>query len=96
MLQKQYDELPPPFGLKVIVSMPYKLQIAIMKTSLGHTLSSTQVLLLREEGQHTQGQRHSLRYIEDDRLHAQLPCRTFGYTTHAEASVTLVRPLHAK
>ncbi|CAE7253947.1 unnamed protein product, partial [Symbiodinium necroappetens] len=33
MLQKQYDELPPPFGLKVIVSMPYKLQIAIMRVN---------------------------------------------------------------
>ena len=36
MLQKQYDEFPPPFGPKVTVSMPYKLQIAIMKTSLTH------------------------------------------------------------
>ena len=36
MLQKQYDELPPPFGPKVIVPMPHKLQIAIMKTSLTH------------------------------------------------------------
>ena len=36
MLQKQYDGLPPPFGPKVTVSMPYKLQIAIMKTRLTH------------------------------------------------------------
>ena len=36
MLQKQYDGLPPPFGPKVTVSMPYKLQIAIIKTSLTH------------------------------------------------------------
>ncbi|CAE7386029.1 unnamed protein product [Symbiodinium sp. CCMP2592] len=36
MMQKHYNELPPPFGPKVLISMPYKLQIAIVKTSLTH------------------------------------------------------------
>ena len=55
MLQKQYDGLPPPFGPKVTVSMPYKLQIAHHEDE-AHTLRSTQVLLLRSESQHTTGQ----------------------------------------